>query len=139
MVCDESIYTISNSDENQYESTQQLLDLKALRRIEKSKFKQLRQPLTNSVVALAMEIAKSGYGALVFCGGRQSCQQMALLISEAMPAHSSSQDVLDRRKDVLDELRSLAVGLDDALGKTLMHGVAFYRSYFLVSLAVGSG
>ena len=69
----------------------------------------------------------AGFGALVFCSGRQSCQNMAALISEAMPLGSCTDDILDRRRDVLNDLRSLPVGLDDVLGRTIIQGVAFHR------------
>lgn len=82
----------------------------------------------NAVVSLAVETAAAGYGALIFCGGRQGCQSMAALISEAMPRGLAVDDgLLDKRKDVIDELRSLPVGLDETLGKTIIRGVAFHR------------
>ena len=84
--------------------------------------------MSNAVVSLAMETVNAGYGALIFCSGRQGCQSMAALVSEAMPAPSDNRDeVLDKRKDVISDLRSLAVGLDDTLGITVMKGVAFHR------------
>ena len=82
----------------------------------------------NAVVSLAVETAAAGYGALIFCGGRQGCQSMAALISEAMPCGSAVDDgMLDKRKDVIGELRSLPVGLDETLAKTIIRGVAFHR------------
>jgi len=79
-------------------------------------------------VSLAIETVRAGYGALVFCSGRQGCQLDAILISQAMPAEIEiSTDVLDRRKQVVTELRSLSVGLDPCLEKTIPRGVAFHR------------
>ena len=53
---------------------------------------------------------------------------MAALISEAMPINEiASNDVLDRRMDVVSQLRSLPIGLDDTLGVTIIRGVAFHR------------
>ena len=50
------------------------------------------------------------------------------MIAEAMPCGNGvPDDVLDCRKEVLSDLRSLAVGLDDFLEKTIMQGVAFHR------------
>ena len=84
--------------------------------------------MSNATVSLAMETVNAGYGALIFCSGRQGCQSMAALVSEAMPALSKIRvEVLDKRKDVISDLRSLAVGLDDTLGNTIMKGVAFHR------------
>lgn len=93
-----------------------------------SNHKELQKPVINAVVSLAIETVRAGYGALVFCSGRQGCQVNALLISEAMPpASDANPDVFNRRKQVLTELRSLPVGLDSSLEKTIPRGVAFHR------------
>ena len=92
---------------------------------------ELKSSLLNAVVSLADETATAGFGALVFCSGRQSCQNMAALISEAISVESFTDDMLDRRKDVLTELRSLPVGLDATLSKTIIRGVAFHREFLL--------
>ena len=84
--------------------------------------------MSNAVVSLAIETATAGYGALIFCGGRQACQSTAALVSEAMPCGLTVEDgILDKRKDVIGELRSLPVGLDETLAKTMIRGVAFHR------------
>ena len=94
-----------------------------------SNHKELQKPVINAVVSLAIETVRAGYGALVFCGTRQGCQVDALLISEAMPpAGEINTEVLDRRKQVLTELRSQPVGLDSTLEKTIPRGVAFHRT-----------
>ena len=54
---------------------------------------------------------------------------MAELISEAMPIEGFSDEILSKRQDVVCELRSLSVGLDDVLGKTIPRGVAFHRMF----------
>ena len=85
--------------------------------------------MANAVVALAVECVISGYGALVFCGGRQNCQTTAELISKAMPPEEEVPSlVLDRRKDVIIELRSLPTGLDEILASTVLAGVAFHHA-----------
>ena len=85
--------------------------------------------MANTVVALVAECVQSGYGALVFCGGRQSTQTTAELISKAMiPAEDVPPLALDRRKDVITELRSLPVGLDEILASTVLAGVAFHHA-----------
>ena len=85
--------------------------------------------MANSVIALAVECVLSGYGALVFCGGRQSCQTTAELLSRAMPREEETlQPVLDRRRDVITELRSLPIGLDETLASTIIAGVAFHHA-----------
>lgn len=80
------------------------------------------------MVSLAVETATAGFGALVFCGSRQSCQLNAELISGAMPPPSMlDADLLERRLDLLAELSSLPCGLDPVFQKTIIQGVAFHR------------
>ncbi|KAI4206708.1 MAG: hypothetical protein LQ348_000865 [Seirophora lacunosa] len=93
--------------------------------IEPSTHNELRNPTTNAVVALAVETASQGYGALIFCGGRQACQSTALLVSQAMS--DCNLGILENRQDIIDTLRSLPVGLDEVLEKTIPRGVAFHR------------
>lgn len=134
LVYDRSIYPVSTHSAffktaSQLNSTQPLSSISPTRVIQISEHNELRNPLTNAVVSLAIEIAKAGYGALIFCSGRQGCQSTASLVSEAMPVFSDvDETVLDRRKDVISELRSLPVGLDDTLDKTVMKGVAFHHA-----------
>lgn len=82
----------------------------------------------NAMVSLAIETATAGFGALVFCGSRLSCQMNAQLISEAMPSLSTlDAELLERRLDLLAELGSLPCGLDPVFKKTIIKGVAFHR------------
>lgn len=100
----------------------------ASRMIDKSSEKELINPLANAMVALALETAMSGYGALVFCGSRQSCQTNALLISDAMPDMSMvDSHILGSRMDLLASLQSLPCGLDPVFENTVTRGVAFHR------------
>ena len=134
LVYDQSIYPVSTSSTffkttSQLNSTQPLSAVSPTRVIQTSEYNELKNPVTNAVVSLAIETANAGYGALIFCSGRQGCQSTALLVSEAMPVLSDMDEkMLDRRKDVVSELRSLSVGLDDALDKTVMKGVAFHHA-----------
>ena len=91
-------------------------------------YKELKNPVLNAVVALAVETANAGYGALIFCGGRQGCQSTAMIVSEALGIAGLDPSVLDRRKDVVSDLRSLPVGLDSTLEKTVIKGVAFHHA-----------
>ena len=132
LVYDRSIYPVSTSSAffktaSQLNSTQLLSGVSCIRVIQTSEHNELKNPLTNAVVSLAIETAKAGYGALIFCSGRQGCQSTASLVSEAMPV-LSDEKVLDQRKDVIGDLRSLPVGLDDTLDKTVMKGVAFHHA-----------
>lgn len=96
--------------------------------IRPSEYRALKDPLSNAVVSLAIETVKAGFGVLIFCGSRQACQSTALLVSDAMPSRiDTTKDILDRKNDVISDLRSLPVGLDEILGKTVIKGVAFHR------------
>lgn len=134
LVYDCAVYPVSTSSAflktaSQLNSTQSLSGVSATRVIQASEHSELRNPVTNAVVSLAIETAKAGYGALIFCSGRQGCQSTASLVSEAMPAITDVDErLLDRRKDVIGELRSLSVGLDDTLDKTVIKGVAFHHA-----------
>lgn len=98
--------------------------------VEPSKFREFANPTANAMVALAVDTAAAGYGALVFCGSRQGCQIHASTISEAMPAQSAvDPEELVKRLDLLAELRSLPSGLDPVLETTLVKGVGFHREY----------
>ena len=97
-----------------------------VRWISKSGFKELQNPVTNVVVSLAVETAKAGFGALIFCSNRKGCETLARLISRARGEDISNQ-VLEQRQEVLAELRSLPIGIDETLGRTVMMGVAYHR------------
>ncbi|KAJ5206666.1 hypothetical protein N7491_002719 [Penicillium cf. griseofulvum] len=94
--------------------------------IEPSTFKKLSNPATNAMVALAVETAVAGFGSLVFCGSRNSCQLHAATIGEAMPPPEPEE--LNKRLDLLAELRSLACGLDPALETTIIQGTGFHNA-----------
>lgn len=97
--------------------------------IEHSAFKELSNAATNAMVALAVETAAAGYGALVFCGSRGACQIHAATISEAMPGLPPGEsEELGKRLDLLAELRSLACGLDPVLQNTIIKGAGFHRA-----------
>ncbi|RAK71612.1 DEAD/DEAH box helicase [Aspergillus fijiensis CBS 313.89] len=93
-----------------------------------STFRELANAMTNATVALAIDTASAGYGALVFCGSRQACQIQAAIISEAMPAPGENTEDLNKRLDLVAELRSLPSGLDPALENTLVRGVGFHHA-----------
>ena len=100
----------------------------AYRIIDRSTYKELEKHMPNAMVALALETASAGYGALVFCGSRFACQANALLLSQAMPEPSSiDPSLLDKRLDLIANLQSLPCGLDPVFEKTVIRGVAFHR------------
>ncbi|KAF9774907.1 hypothetical protein IL306_007040 [Fusarium sp. DS 682] len=109
-------------------STQTQAQTRPIRRIEPSIHKELRDPVLNAVVTLAHETAVAGFGALVFAGSRGMCESDARWISRVMPQpHELKVDVVDRRMDLLGELRSLNTGVDPVLEETVLYGVAFHR------------
>ena len=84
--------------------------------------------MVNAVVALAVETASHGYGALVFCSSRQGSQSTALLVSDAMPVDLTPHDLLGKRADVLASLQSLPGGFESAFSKTIICGVGFHHA-----------
>lgn len=99
------------------------------RTVEPSAYKELSNSSTNAMVALAVETAAGGFGALVFCGSRGACQTHSATISEAMPPVTEGTDEMNKRLDLLAELRSLSCGLDPVLEKTIIKGAGFHRQY----------
>lgn len=86
--------------------------------------------MANAIVALTLETVSAGYAVLVFCSSRASCQTTADMVCAAMLPHwSCDEDAQERRKDVLSSLRSLPVGLDKVLKRTIPLGVAFHRAW----------
>lgn len=136
LVYDSSIYPVTTSSAffktaSQLNSNpaQPLSGVAPVRVIQPSEYNELKSPMCNAVVSLAIETANAGYGALIFCSARQTCQSTALLVSEAMlPDLDVDIKLLDRRKDVMSNLRSLPVGLDETLAKTVIRGVAFHHA-----------
>ncbi|KAL3418972.1 DEAD/DEAH box helicase [Phlyctema vagabunda] len=97
--------------------------------IQPSEHKEFKNAVINSVVALANETARAGYGALVFCSSRRGCETDALLISQVLPRpHELDISTNEMRQDVLQELRSLSTGLDQVLEQTIPYGVAFHHA-----------
>lgn len=102
--------------------------------IEPSEHKEFRDPVLNAVVALAHETATTGFGVLVFAGSRAACEADARWISRVMPQpHEISPGLLDKRMDLLSDLRSLSTGIDPVLEETVLFGVAFHRESQSVS------
>ncbi|OTA03265.1 DEAD/DEAH box helicase [Trichoderma parareesei] len=99
------------------------------RQIGASDHKEFRDPVLNAVVSLAYETAMMGYGSLIFAGSRSICESDARLISRVMPQpHELDSATMDKRMDLLSELRSLSTGADPVLEETVLSGVAFHRT-----------
>ncbi|KAJ9142142.1 Helicase and polymerase-containing protein TEBICHI [Pleurostoma richardsiae] len=100
-----------------------------LRTIQPSASRELQDPVTNAVVALANETARSNFGVLVFASSRAGCEADALLISRVMPLLDEvGADVLGKRMDLIGDFRSLPGGLDHVLEQTIPYGVAFHHA-----------
>ncbi|KAL7629323.1 hypothetical protein AAE478_000843 [Parahypoxylon ruwenzoriense] len=98
------------------------LQNRPVRIVQPSIHKEFKDPVLNAVVALAVETAKSGYGAL-------GCESDARLISRALHhTHLDDPAILEKRLDLLADLRSLSTGLDPTLAETITAGVAFHHA-----------
>ncbi|KAI0482823.1 P-loop containing nucleoside triphosphate hydrolase protein [Xylariaceae sp. FL0804] len=105
------------------------LDMDPIRIVQSSPHKEFKDTVLNAVVALASETAGSGYGVLVFCSSRQGCESDARLISRVSPpADQLDPDTLEKRADLLTDLRSLPTGLDPSLADMIPAGVAFHHA-----------
>ncbi|KAK4939416.1 hypothetical protein LTR10_020313 [Elasticomyces elasticus] len=100
----------------------------ACRTVTKSDHKDLANPMTNAVVALSIETAVSGHGALVFCSSRMGSEKTALLISDAMPLDSCDDETHEKRQDLIATLRALPGGFEASFGKTIPCGVGFHHA-----------
>ncbi|KAI0135537.1 P-loop containing nucleoside triphosphate hydrolase protein [Daldinia grandis] len=112
----------STSNASQYQTN-------PVRIIQHSSHKEFKDTVLNSVVALAVETVRSGYGALVFCNSRYGCESDARLISRTL--HDTScldPTIVEARLDLLADLRSLSTGLDPCLAETVTFGVAFHHA-----------
>lgn len=122
-----SFYTTATQLESETRMTRQAKPLPC-HTIQPSYSKELANPVTNAVVALACETARAGYGALVFCSSRTGCEFDASLISRAMPDPDEvGPETISKRADLLHDLRNTTTGLDAMLEKTVPRGVAFHR------------
>ncbi|KAI1768237.1 P-loop containing nucleoside triphosphate hydrolase protein [Hypoxylon sp. FL1150] len=110
------------------DSSASQLQIQPVRIVHPSPHKELKDTVLNAVVALATETAKSGFGALVFCNSH-GCEFNARLISRTL-RNTCSLDpaMLEKRLDLLADLRSLSTGLDPTLAETIPSGVAFHHA-----------
>ncbi|EPE35493.1 P-loop containing nucleoside triphosphate hydrolase [Glarea lozoyensis ATCC 20868] len=140
LVFDNNVYNASSSSSFYKTATQLNLQSQrtqvssqmrpeATRVIVPSEHPEFGSSLVNAVVSLAYETASAGYGALVFCSSRVGCETDAQLISRVMPRPEELNiDIVDKREELLSDLRSLTIGLDSVLEKTIPVGVAFHHA-----------
>ncbi|KAK1690735.1 DEAD/DEAH box helicase [Colletotrichum godetiae] len=102
---------------------------RATRRIEPSGHKEFQDPVLNAVISLASETAKAGYGALVFASSRYGCEADARWIAKVMPTQDElDPGLVEKRIELMAELRSLGTGIDPVLEETVPMGVAFHHA-----------
>ncbi|ROV99897.1 hypothetical protein VMCG_06242 [Cytospora schulzeri] len=135
LVCDGRIYAARTTRRlikaaTQVNGTQPSQDdSAAIGTIAVSNSQELKDPVLNSVVALANETARAGYGVLVFASSRAGCESDALIVSRVLPSLNEwDTDIQEKRMDLLGDLRSLPGGLDPALEQTIPYGVAFHHA-----------
>ncbi|KAK3988063.1 P-loop containing nucleoside triphosphate hydrolase protein [Cladorrhinum sp. PSN332] len=111
----------------QAQPTQSVLE--PLRVIRPSDHNEFKDAVLNAVVALANETARAGYGVLVFSSSRAGAESDAILISRVLPTLAEAPPAIqEKRLNLLNDLRSLATGLDINLEKTIPSGVAFHHA-----------
>lgn len=135
VVREDIIYSIPTSNpatqaSSHLHSTQKCFT-KAYRQVEASSHPKLKSSMLNSVVALAMETVRAGYGVLIFCNSRQKCQTTAAILSQAMPTGSQVGSAITAdRKEVIDNLRLVMTEADAALERLILGGVGYHRQSF---------
>lgn len=132
LVYDNNIYSTQNTKDF-FRTASQLNGIcatqkppKSCQTIETSIHKELESAMNNAVVALAVETAVKGYGALIFCSSRQGSQTMANLVAQTMPP--GAPEILDKRTDVLAALQALPGGFESTFAKTIVSGVGFHHA-----------
>lgn len=99
-----------------------------VRKVDRSRHAEMDNPMLNAVVALSVETALGGYGALVFCSSRLGAERMAILIAESMPLDKLTVEVHDERIETLASLQTLPNGFESTLVKTIPAGVGFHHA-----------
>ncbi|KAH7329317.1 DEAD/DEAH box helicase [Stachybotrys elegans] len=93
------------------------------RHIRDSAHKEFNDPVLNAVVSLAYETAAAGSGVLVFAGSRGQCESDARWISRVMPQlHELDSSLMEKRLDLMGDLRNLSTGIDPVLEETVPYG-----------------
>ncbi|TAQ89791.1 hypothetical protein B7494_g1900 [Chlorociboria aeruginascens] len=135
LVFDNAVYPASSSSRFYKTATQLSVQSQTqarpqpCRKILPSSSKQLKNPLINSVVSLANETARAGFGALVFCSSRSGCERDASLISQVLPRiEETDRAIMEKRRDLVNDLRSTSTGLDHVLERIIPLGVAFHHA-----------
>ncbi|KAI5817967.1 P-loop containing nucleoside triphosphate hydrolase protein [Pyronema omphalodes] len=100
--------------------------LKAQRELPTSDKKDMKDPVTNAAIMLTQECVSSGHGVLIFCESRAKCEDLATLMRRYIPRAPSN--IEEKRRHILTELGTTAVGLDPVLEKVIPAGIAFHHA-----------
>ncbi|KAA8895247.1 P-loop containing nucleoside triphosphate hydrolase protein [Sphaerosporella brunnea] len=92
-----------------------------------SEHKSLKDPVTNSIVTLALAAIFEGHGVLVFCDSRRRCEDLALLLLNFIP-RTKNLDLLEKRNEVVTDLATTPTGMDPVLEKSVPAGIAFHHA-----------
>jgi replicative superfamily II helicase len=136
LVCDGKVYRAETTEalapSTAAGSAQTLLrveDSNPTRIIKPSASKELQDPVRNAVVALACETVLSGYGVLVFSGGRAACENDSMLLGRVLATVlEPDADTRSKRLDMIGHLQSLPTGIDPLLERTIPSGVVFHHA-----------
>ncbi|KAI9892311.1 MAG: hypothetical protein M1814_001510 [Vezdaea aestivalis] len=94
-----------------------------------AKSQDIKYDALNSVVSLANETVRQGYGVLVFCGSRKGAERTAVAISEVLPTSSDiSLEDLTARRELLENLEGLTSGYEETFDKTIVKGVGIHHA-----------
>lgn len=96
------------------------------RDIPESQSKELKDPVKNAMITLAIDCIKDGHGVLVFCESRAKCEAMAVLLAGIMP--EADEEMTEARIEVIRSLATSPTGLDIELQKTVPNGAAFHHA-----------
>lgn len=134
LVYDNAIYPSTSSKEFFYTASQLRSTCATqkpchpLRTIDTSANDELKNPVINAVVALAVETAEQGYGALVFTSSRPSAQALALTIATTLQVLEVENQTSSARLNLLADLQALPGGYEAALEETIPFGVGFHHA-----------
>lgn len=100
---------------------------KALKRVPVGGMKELQMSaVKNATVALALDAVGGGYGVLVFCTSRKGTEMYAKLIAGFMAPPPPG--IMEKRRDLIDSLRTTPAGLDPFLADAIQRGVAYHHA-----------
>lgn len=98
----------------------------AIMSIMPSERKELKDPVTNSIVSLAHSAVESGHGVLIFCESRKRCEDLSIILIKVLS--KPSPEVFEKRMEIVRNLATTPTGLDFALERAVLGGIAFHHA-----------